>query len=108
MRFLIPASIACILATFFPKGMRDVKSIIILYLHVNIIGNWEALHSATRLENTHDKLGDVWDGSVLRPMCHPGRYLSNEHNLTFALSTDGVALYKSSPMSIWPVYLVVF
>lgn len=74
-------------------------------MYVNA-GHWEELHSPSKLSST-SKLEDVWDGSVLRPMCGPGRYFSNDHNLALALSTDGVALYKSSLVSIWPVYLVV-
>jgi hypothetical protein len=52
-------------------------------------------------------LSDIWDGSALRPLCKPGRYFSDQCNLALALSTDGVPLYKSSPISIWPVYLVI-
>lgn len=52
-------------------------------------------------------LQDVWDGAVLRPLCEPGRFFSDRHNLALALSTGGVPLYKSSPVSLWPVYLVI-
>ena len=70
-----------------------------------IAGNWDALHSPRLASN--DRLEDIWDGSALRPMCGPGRYFSNRHNLALALNTDGVPLYKSSPTSIWPVFLVI-
>lgn len=52
-------------------------------------------------------LKDVWGGAALRPLCEPGRLFSDKHNLALALSTDGVPLYKSSPVSLWPVYLVI-
>ena len=37
----------------------------------------------------------------------PGQFFSNKHNIALSLSTDGVPLYKSSPVSLWPVYLVI-
>ena len=64
------------------------------------------LKSRTQSDNS-GRMQDVWDGSALRSMCQPGRYFSNKYNLTMALSTDGVALYKSSSVSIWPVYLII-
>lgn len=54
-----------------------------------------------------EQLRDVWDGSALRPLSAPGRFFSDKHNLALSLSTDGVPLYKSSPVSLWPVYLVI-
>ena len=68
------------------------------------VGNWESLN-VTRAGN--DRLQDVWDGSGLRPLCVPGRFFANKNNLALSLSTDGVPLYKSSPVSLWPVYLVI-
>lgn len=53
-------------------------------------------------------LCDVWDGAALRPLCAPGRFFSDTDNMALALSTDGVPLYKSSPVSVWPVYLVLY
>lgn len=55
-----------------------------------------------------DQLNDVWDGLALRPLCGPGRFFSDRcNNMALSLSTDGVPLYKSSPVSLWPVYLTV-
>lgn len=56
---------------------------------------------------TCEEINDVWSGSVLKPMCQSGRFFSNPNNLAFSLSTDGVPLYKSSKISLWPVFLVV-
>lgn len=71
---------------------------------MNYADNLESL-KVTSLHDCH--LRDVWDGSALHPLLQPGRYFADKHNLALTLSTDGVPLYKSSPVSIWPVYLVI-
>ena len=37
----------------------------------------------------------------------PGRYFADKQNLALVLNTDGVPLYKSSLVSIWPVYIAI-
>lgn len=54
-----------------------------------------------------DQIEDVWDASVLQELSVPGRYFSDKRNLALSLSTDGVPLYKSSRISMWPVYLII-
>lgn len=73
-------------------------------VRVLYVGNWESLHMAS---TNSDVLRDVWDGSALRPLCAPGRFFSNKNHLALSLSTDGVPLFKSSRLSLWPVYLVI-
>ena len=61
----------------------------------------------TPTSTNDDILHDIWDGSALRPLCAPGRFFSNKNHLALSLSTDGVPLFKSSKLSLWPVYLVI-
>ena len=35
------------------------------------------------------------------------RFFSSPENLALSVFTDGVPLFKSSPVSLWPVYLVI-
>ena len=49
----------------------------------------------------------MWNGSGLRPLTAPNRFFSNPHHMALSLSTDGVPLYKSSSVSLWPVYIMV-
>lgn len=72
-----------------------------------ILGNWKSLHLPVGERSADGKIEDVWDGSILRELCAPGRFFSNENNLALSLFTDGVPLYKSSKVSLWPVYLVI-
>ena len=50
---------------------------------------------------------DVWDGFVLQQMSVGDHFFSTPDHLALSLSTDGMPLFKSSPQSLWPVYLVV-
>ena len=36
-----------------------------------------------------------------------GGFLTNEDNLTLLFNTDGIHLYKSSKVNIWPVFLAI-
>ena len=69
------------------------------------VGNWSSV-TEPRAENVN--LCDVWDGAALRPLREPGRFFSDINHIALGLSTDGVPIYKSSKVSIWPVYLSIF
>lgn len=43
----------------------------------------------------------------MKSLCAPGRFFSNPFNLALSLCTDGVDIFKSSPVGLWPVYLVI-
>lgn len=52
------------------------------------------------------KISDVYDGSIYKDL-FKGGFLNQENNVSFALNTDGVPLFKSSKVSMWPVYLLI-
>ena len=47
---------------------------------------------------------DIYDGAAYIKY---ETFLSNQANISFTLNTDGVALYRSSKVGIWPIWLVV-
>lgn len=55
-------------------------------------------------------ISDIYDGYECAKLCKPGGFLSKDlhpANLSFAVNTDGVALFKSSSTNIWPVFLAI-
>ena len=54
-----------------------------------------------------DGLTDILNGSLNQELRKPGNFLSHPSNFSLIFNTDGVPLYSSSGVSIWPVYLVI-
>lgn len=52
---------------------------------------------------------DIYDGNVYKQLAENGGPLSDKYpyNISFTVNTDGVPIFKSSKISIWPVYLMV-
>ena len=44
---------------------------------------------------------------MYQKLSEPGQGLYGNNNLTLTFNTDGVALYKSSRIEIWPIYLTI-
>lgn len=62
-------------------------------------------HLQKRFERKEsDDLQDVTDGRAYRKHSH---FLSERGNVSFLLNTDGVNLFRSSSISLWPIWLVV-
>ena len=50
---------------------------------------------------------DVTDGQLYRSLLSDGGFLSQSNNLTGTFNTDGVNLYSSSHIELWPIYLAI-
>lgn len=54
-----------------------------------------------------DHLQDIQDGVGYTKLCEPGRFLSYPEHTGLILNAHGVATFKSTSHSIWPIYLAV-
>ena len=52
-------------------------------------------------------ISDLYDGKAYQIHMVEGGFLSNPMNISLLLNTDGVQVFKSSNLSLWPVYLVI-
>ncbi len=66
--------------------------------------SWELLQKRFRPNDVATCIRDIYDGAAYRKH---STFLNNPANISFTLNTDGVSLYRSSSISIWPVWLVV-
>ena len=64
---------------------------------------WVALQKRFDRKPT-DAIEDIYDGEGYRKHSH---FLSHPASISLMLNTDGVAIYRSSSVSIWPVWVVV-
>ncbi|WAQ94314.1 hypothetical protein MAR_006785 [Mya arenaria] len=69
-------------------------------------GVWESIKDE-RSKPTHSSFSDITDGDAYTALKLEGCFLSNSDNITFTMFTDGVPLFKSSGVSMWPVYLLI-
>lgn len=51
-----------------------------------------------------DVLADIYDGYEYRKL---HSFLKHPTHVSLTLNTDGVAIYRSSKVSIWPVWFVI-
>ena len=61
--------------------------------------------------NFHKKqlsnFNDIYQGSLYRKYVENSGPLSSPDNISFTFNTDGAAVFKSSNVSVWPLFLVI-
>lgn len=60
-----------------------------------------------RVKRADKNTEDVYDGSLYQGKFGPGGFLSEKHNLSVKLNTDGVAIFRSSQFGVWPLFLLI-
>ena len=73
----------------------------------NYIECWELLQYPQNRQVDSCRIQDIQDGSKYVEMSKPGRFFSYPEHTGLILNTDGVAAFKSSKHSIWPIYRAV-
>ena len=66
---------------------------------------WRAIQKFKTKEKVSGVLKDISDGQQY--MKHRAFLLSGEANVTLICNTDGVSIYRSSKLSIWPIWLAI-
>ena len=86
---------------------------ILFYLEASILDLLK--YPVTRSKSNSDAIEDIQDGLLYRTHFGSDSFFKGasdekkktEIHISFRINTDGVALFRSSKYSIWPVYLVV-
>lgn len=70
-------------------------------------GIWEGIQETTCQSHKPVTITDIIDGSEYQKLKGQGQFLSYKSNITLTLFTDGVSLFTSSGVSLWPVYFLI-
>lgn len=70
-------------------------------------GMWQSIQERANTTPSADVLTDIVDGSEYRKLKQEGQFLSDNNNISLSFFTDGIPLFKSSGVSLWPVYLLI-
>ncbi len=62
---------------------------------------------ARRLSGGEGAITDISDGQAYQKHLGTDGFLANSQNISLTMNTDGAPVYKSSSVSLWPVYFVV-
>jgi hypothetical protein len=70
-------------------------------------GFYESLqHRFKRKKTNFDAIEDIYDGNIYKALFTRDK-LGNPNNISFTWNTDGIPVFKSSKMSLWPVFLMI-
>lgn len=96
---------------------KDLPTNMNYFLEVPILNQIQNLFSQ---EGFHSKLQerfpyfqstrvyrDIYDGNIYRSFYNNSGPLFSPNNISFTINTDGAPVFKSSKMSLWPIYLMI-
>lgn len=61
---------------------------------------------ANRVKKNANNIEDIYDGAIYQEQVTNG-FLANPNNISFFMYFDGVAIFKNSKFSIWPIFLSI-
>ena len=59
-----------------------------------------------RKKKVEDNIGDIYDGNLYKELSGKG-ILNAADNISFLINTDDVPVFRSSKVSIWPLYYII-
>lgn len=66
-------------------------------------GTWHALQERFR-RSSGGLIQDIYDGEEYKAHAE---FLSCPCNVSVTMNTDGIAVFKSTTMNVWPIWLVI-
>ena len=73
----------------------------------NIWGSIQETKRQIKTCQLPSQISDIGDGGYYRKLCEEGQFLNVENNISAVFNTDGIPLYSSSNVKLWPVYLAI-
>lgn len=64
-------------------------------------------HRFDRQKRNDKNIEDIYDGIQYKRHTKKGGFLESKHNISFMWYTDGCPLFKSSKVSLWPLYFAI-
>ena len=72
------------------------------------VGFYESLqYRFKRNKRSSKNIEDIYDGLIYQKHFKNYGFLANPDNISFLWNTDGMPLFKSSKISIWPIFLII-
>lgn len=70
---------------------------------------WQSVQSTKdKIKHQNNNfLHDITDGSFYRSLCEEGQFLHDAYALSAIMNTDGIPLYSSSNVKLWPIFLAI-
>ena len=69
---------------------------------------WQDIKEMKRkAAETKENICDIIHGSAYKALCTEGQFLHNEYNISGLFNTDGVPLYSSSNVKLWPIFIAI-
>ena len=99
------------------KDLSEGKRTKNYFLEIPIIGQLQSFfkrpnfysdiqYRFERVKKKKENTEDVYDGQLYKNMIEKG-ILNSPDNISFLFNTDGTAIFKSSKMQVWPLYLAI-
>ena len=103
--------------TFCMKYLSEGKRTKNYFLEIPIIGQLQSFfkrpnfysdiqYRFERVKKKKENTKDVYDGQLYKNMVEKG-ILNSPDNISFLFNTEGAAIFKSSKMQVWPLYLAI-
>lgn len=73
-------------------------------------GIWESIQkikTETSAQNCGRVITDITEGEAYKSLCETGKFLSESNHISAIFNTDGIPLYDSSKVKLWPIYLAI-